>query len=381
MRPSLSSDTTTSEVSIQSLRAVAVLLMVAGHVIGDTPERGLQAGEGTALREMYLFLEDVRMPFFTVLSGYVYAIRPVTAGGARRFVTGKVRRLLVPMIVVGVAFMAVQSIVPATNQTPGPGDVLALFFVGYEHLWFLQAIFLVFLAVMVLDLAGVMDRPRGWAIVVGLVAALHVASHVPAPWAVFSINQAMHLLPFFLIGLGLRRFAGRIPAGAWPVALAGTLLIALLVVRELARVEDITLHGPPARAFSLAVGVSGVLLLFGVRRLLHARPLAWLGGFAFGIYLLHVFGAAGARIVLGRLGVEDVPVLFLVGLVAGVAFPVLVQLTLGRHPLVSQAVFGQRRRRTTTPAAPASEERPRAVDLRTGDARRRRGRAARRSRV
>jgi fucose 4-O-acetylase-like acetyltransferase len=100
-------------------------------------------------------LEDLRMPLFTTISGVVYALRPVhELSGFPGLICGKVRRLLVPLHTVGALLFLMQRIAPGVNHRPELGDVWRICLYQYEHLWFLEAIFLVFLVVGLLDANG-----------------------------------------------------------------------------------------------------------------------------------------------------------------------------------------------------------------------------------
>src|SRR4051794_34829890 len=97
--------------------------MVAGHVIGSDATRGLQVGNDSLWRLGYLALEDIRMPLFTTISGFVYALRAVGGGAAYgRLVQGKTRRLLVPLVSVGALLFAVELAVPGVNRRPDPSS-------------------------------------------------------------------------------------------------------------------------------------------------------------------------------------------------------------------------------------------------------------------
>ena len=87
---------------IDTLRGLACLLLVAYHVIGATPSIGLKLSDGL-LRELNDDLAYIRMPLFTFLSGFVYALRPY-AGNWSAYLKGKATRLLVPMLFVGTLF-------------------------------------------------------------------------------------------------------------------------------------------------------------------------------------------------------------------------------------------------------------------------------------
>ena len=87
--------------SIETLRGLAIILMVAGHVIGNTSAHGMRVEDDSVFRHIYFSLKFLRMPLFTVISGYVYALRPLNTTMIGRFIKGKARRILVPMVAVG----------------------------------------------------------------------------------------------------------------------------------------------------------------------------------------------------------------------------------------------------------------------------------------
>lgn len=336
---------TRKDVSIQSLRGLAIILMVAGHVIGSNATRGLEVSDDSLWRLSYLSLEDLRMPLFTTISGFVYALRPLR--GRQEYpqlVKGKARRLLVPLVTVGTLLFAMQSIIPGVNSKPDPSDLWRVYLFDFEHLWFLQAIFLIFLAIGGAEIAGWLRSFTGWTACLTVACVLHVAWRAPADSNFFSINGALRLLPFFLLGLGLYRFRDRLDTQSW-LWISAPLFAAAYGCRLAGILSDTELPGPVARLLSLAVGLTGLVTIFLVRQYITNKALAWLGAYSFAVYLLHVFAAAGSRLVLERLGVHADALLFVLCLAIGIALPVIFERLFGRFALISWGILGQKPRR------------------------------------
>nr|WP_295373390.1 hypothetical protein [uncultured Sphingosinicella sp.] len=89
-----------------------------------------------------------------------------------------------------------------------------------------------------------------------------------------------------------------------------------------------------------------------VSLLLSVMPqLGWLaaiGVYSYTIYLYHVFGTAGFRIVAGYFGAEQFPV-FVGATMAGILVPIAIHKCLADVPIASRAFLGARRRPRTVP--------------------------------
>ncbi|MDR0958974.1 MAG: acyltransferase [Propionibacteriaceae bacterium] len=347
--------------SIDTLRGIAVIAMVAGHVVGSTADNGMTVADDSLWRHLYTLFADLRMPLFTALSGFVYALRPVSSKEAfPRFLLGKVRRLLVPLVTVGTVFMVTQALLPGANSNAPLSRWWTVYVVETAHFWFLQAVFVILIVVALIDLLGLDDRPVTSALWIAGTGLLSLTVTVYGfPFYVFSLDRAVELLPFFLVGRALCRHRSR-REGDRPFFLvgralcwfdggtgrAGWVFLATAIVLFLARFADIFLDvdltALQSGILGTLLGLSGIAALICFRQRLTWAPLARLGYFSFAIYLLHVFGVAGSRVALSALGVENEVAVFVTGLICGIALPVVFEVTLGRISWISWAFLGQR---------------------------------------
>lgn len=316
--------------------------MVAGHVIGSTSDRGLSVADDSLWRYFYVGLEDIRMPLFAALSGYVYAYRPIQrVGTLGSFAKGKARRLLVPLVTVGTLFFLTQVFVPGTNSKPELHDLWKMYVYGGEHLWFVQAMFLVFLAVGFMDAFAVLKSTKSWLIVLSAASALFVFISSSSSNDLFSVSGAIRLLPFFLVGYGVKSYAGSIDTKA--VLLVGIAAFCVVYAIRISTILDGNRSSnPPMRLLELSIGLFAVTALLITRNRIKVGVLSWIGQYSFSVYLLHVFGSAGSRICLGKADIESEGIVFIVSMVMAVGLPIVFELTFGRIRWISWGLLGQR---------------------------------------
>ena len=258
----------------------------------------------------------LRMPIFALIGGYVYALRPVVPGGGGSFLRGKARRILIPLLVVSTLFFVTQTTANGSWSGVNAESASQVYLHSYEIFWFLQAMLLIFLALPLLERAGLL-RP------VPLVAvALCVQMVVkPLEWISFlSLNGALFLLPFFLAGLALRRYRNAIYP--WRGAILAVFLTSFAL-----HALNVTLGGPIERigrgtVLALLVGTSGpaAIVLFAPAM----PPLARLGDQSYAIYLFHIFFVVALLRLFERLGLGNA-VSGLVALGAGLIGPMVVE--------------------------------------------------------
>lgn len=321
---------------LETMRAIAVFLLVSYHAIGSGPTSGLELDYPHPFRIFSDFLIDLRMPFFAFIAGYVYGLRPIMEGQYLSFITGKFRRLYIPCAIAASLFALLASLT-GNGSARTLWDFWQIYFFPYAHYWFLQAILLIFVFFGGLDvLLG-----KRFTLLMLLMSCLAYLFLPFIPGNFMSVNSAVYLLPFFLLGLVFVRNVAWVSAGApWLIGLSATVVLAasawnLMILEETGRLSLNRLD-LQSLGMGLAVCVLAMLTLPQVARF------RALGPYAFTIYLYHIFGTGGAREVMHALGVTGVLPIFLASLICGIGGPVLLHRLADQWSLSRRFVLGKK---------------------------------------
>ena len=311
------------DLKIDTLRGLACIFLVAYHVVGNNPSIGLKVESGL-LREVSDVLKTVRMPLFTFLSGVVYAYRPLSKDW-QKFLMGKARRLLIPMLVVGTTFAIIQYLVPgASNKVE---NWWLLHIVPVQHFWFVEALFWVFLFIIPFELKKTFNNK----IIVAIVITLFILLAFEQPYTkFFGFKGFIYLAPFFLLGMGLVRFNIRtLPK------IQSFIGFAILMTAVYLFVDDVD-----GRSFiGCVVGVFACYFLLGLN--LEVSWLASIGIYSYSVYLFHVFFTAGSRIISEKLFDLPIELSFLLGVILGLLGPIFVHSVADRFSLTKLLLLGK----------------------------------------
>ena len=314
----------TRNLGIDTLRGVACLLLVALHIIGEQPEHGLRVADDHPLALFTALFFHLRMPMFAMLSGFVYAYRPVGTGGFGGFMAGKLRRLGLPFLFAAGSFWAINTALGGGYGVPLP-EAWKVFLQPYAQFWFLQSIIVLFAVIAIADTLfprSPFNVAVGFLVISGALFLSPVANGIE--W--FSLERTFYLAPFFAFGIVLNRIGPNPPR-----ILVGTVLVGLLLVFTL---NALNVFADPAAPLvrRTAVGLSLGLCFSGFLILKHfsIKPLAWIGHHSFTIYLYHMFPVMALQMAYEIIFRPEPYVGLALGLTAGIAGPIVLHLIVER---------------------------------------------------
>ena len=330
---------TARQTDIDTLRAMACIALVSFHVVGYTPQSGMELSAGHPLHVLQAGLTPLRMPLFIFLSGVVFAPLFLDGPGwlARRLLS-KARRLLLPLASVASLFWLAMWVMG--REVPPFGQFL---WQPFAHFWYLQASFAIMsltLVLLAVSEGRVVPAALGL-LTIGLAGPALLPGWIDNP---FAIRQAFTFAPFFAAGLLWQARVRPVMTVTRRTRRLGGLLVVGAVLAGYAAAFDLV---PLDRSGLLVTGLTGCagLLLLAPR---HAG-LAQLGRASYAVYLFHVFFTAGTLAVLARVW-PDAPVtaVYALALLAGLAGPVMLERLLLAVPVLKVLCLGLRSR---TPSA------------------------------
>ncbi len=324
--------------NVETLRGLAIILVVFGHMIGYTKTGGMQVGDDSIFRYLYYSLEYIRMPLFTVISGWVYANKPILNLNQGKFIKGKLRRLILPMLVISTLLFLFRMIIPGTNTNPEISDLPRNLILPYDVYWYLYSLFLIFLVITLLDSKPFFHKIEGWStVLISSFVLLFISENLlDAVPNLFSFKGAAYLFPFFLIGIGINRFRNFLLNDKM-IFLLITVFVVGIIIQQM-----IWFGYHPVQekhsVLGMSVGISGVLLLFRLK--LKNNLLIWIGSFAYGIFLFHVFFTGGTRILLLKIGIENQWIILILGVLCAIIFSILAEMVISKFNFLKFCFLG-----------------------------------------
>ena len=321
------SESSDARLELTTIRGIACVALVAYHVVGPSSASGMHLPDCSTWHYAVHSFDFLRMPLFSVLSGYFYARHRATAATLSALLTKKAVRLGLPLLFVTAVMLQLRWL--------AYGDTTSFFHAAlfhYQHLWFLQALIVIFVTIALSDSFARLDT-------LGLCMAGFAAVMVSRSFAVssfFSLNGAFYLAPFFLFGMVLREERTLLDnpkslrAALWLVAV-------VMLVQQAGALGEAN----PLDRNSLAAVLCGCSAAYALFVLCpRISFLERIGTYSYTIYLWHSIASAAIRPLIERHIGMATGAEFIVLLVTGIAVPIGIHITVERIPLISTLVAG-----------------------------------------
>lgn len=329
--------------SIETLRGIAILLVVAGYITRtDILPLDLTHPSLTVSILKYLehTLATIRMPLFTVISAYLYGASPAVRETFQKLVFGKFRRIMIPFLIFStVQFLLFTFFAPEPEY--GLNHLWKIYIWPNQQLWFLMSVFEIFIIVGILDSFKALETPKRYFTVCLIAALVHVSIRFPGAFSAYGVN---YLFPFFLLGYGIRRYGDIFLSKRWLPTLAVIFLISVCIQPIYYAVTKIT-GDPPfhfRRIVDLIVPFSGFPLMFRYRKTVPL--LAFFGYYAFGIHLFHRVSVTAVRLIFQAYHIQDPLQIFFGYLIGGVLIALFIQVFCEQFVLTSKLVLGLKKK-------------------------------------
>lgn len=265
---------------INNIRAFAILTVVFGHsIILYSSQWNLYEPNRTSsiLDYVKMFINLYQMPLFFSISGYLFALRwkAVTPG---KFIIGKIRRLLIPFLAIGMLWM-----IPIKMFLRYPNYEGRSYFGGVHmlltgsdlgHLWYLPTLFLVFI-IMYCVVRAFGNTRQIWVIALIIAIALNTFSYRIPTFGFIYLSYIYQYAWSFMLGAVI--YKTEIEQVSRPVAWA------IGIIAVVGSVFCLYTRAANTLIVSIAIILSVYLFMASTRnRYLHA-----LSSCSFGIYLFH----------------------------------------------------------------------------------------------
>lgn len=324
--------------TIESLRGIAILLVVMGHVIGSTPEGGMQI-DYPSWRYLYICMVYMQMPLFTAIAGWVYAYKPIGNRNLTSFIFDKCKRLLIPMAAVGTLYFLVQYLVPGTNAKGDLSNIWKIYLFPYTMFWYLQTLFLIFIVIATIDKLSMMNSMRSWLTILAvsyglsIVQTTLIAGNMPN---YFSFQGMLGQMPYFLAGIAVQRFGKEIYKSTKLYFIPAVIGVILLQLEWFYPNVNPNLYKCLLPLWLIPT------LFITLKVKFTSKIFVYIGVYAYSIYLLHGFGTAGGRIILSYLNIHSETIIFLFATLIATLTPILADKVLSKNKYTRMIFLGKR---------------------------------------
>lgn len=308
---------------IDYLKAFACILVVLGHLIQSLQKSGIDNyQEITSFINWFIYL--FHMPVFFCISGYLYekGKTEFSWSNYKKFEVKKIINLAIPyftfyLLFVGINMMFSDSV----NNPRGIQDILNIFNNPMAPYWFLYALLSIFIAMPLIEK---IFNDKQYLILFVLLLLKVISVFIKTN--IYFIDSIFSNAIYFYIGNFINIKTNSKETKKIKQILYNVLLMLVYIVLALVIYVNINqLNEKILELIKIVLAVSGTYICIRIfKNIKKSKILDTMKQYTFQIYLLHTIFAAGIRIVMLKIGVQNYIIHFILGLFASIYLPVLI---------------------------------------------------------
>lgn len=291
---------------IDSAKGIAIILVVYGHIILGLHNAGMWNTFNYHLQ--YSFIYTFHMPLFFMLSGLF--LSKWVSRDANQAITQKARRLLIPYVVWSIIQGVVMIFLSTdTNSNNDWTLLMRIPTTPFSQFWYLYDLFFMFIFYYLLF--RFLRLKLKW-ILLGALFIAPFASYINF-WQFYRL---FYYFFFFLLGSIIWEYRNKL--NQIPVIKSGICFIGVNIVYFLLPLSQF-LHN----IFGIVVALVGIAFVIAIVMHVKIKFIEIIGQLSMPIYLMHILAMAGARIFLLKLGITNLELQIIFGLIMGIGLPLI----------------------------------------------------------
>lgn len=305
---------------IDYLKAFACLLVVIGHLIQSLQKSNIDPYVNiTSFIDYFIYL--FHMPLFMCVSGFLYCkySKRYTINEYRKFTIKKFLNLAIPYFTFYIMFVGINMIFSTSvNTKRGIDDILNIFNNPMPPYWFLYSLLSLFIIIPLIEYVCKYNKRLVFSLLIILkIVSIFVKTNI------YFIDTIMSYAIYFYFGCFIKEEKEYNRKHK-----ENFLFISLYFIFSLVYYNyRIILNSNIIGIFNIIFAIAGIWICINIfRTKFKSIFLNTFKKYTFQIYLMHTIFAAGIRIVLLKLNIDNYFIHLIIGLILSIYVPVLISI-------------------------------------------------------
>ena len=286
-------------------KGIAITLVVIGHMLRGFTSAGLYNQYKGILNYIDFTLYSFHVPLFFLASGLLYSYKTHidSKDELLSFIKKKCKVIIPPYIIFSLAQLVIKIIMSSSvNHKVKVFDLVKIIYMPVEQFWFLYALLLIFIICAILDYKISSNKLKLLIVTILYIVYPHLTT-------VCAIREACKYLIYFFIG----RFFVEKDIKLNALFCIISYLITNLIFYNL-HIKNYLLE--------IIIAFLGICMIISISSFIKFDVITKLGRYTMPIFLMHTILGSGARIILIKLGIENLLIQVIIGLIFGITVPI-----------------------------------------------------------